>query len=144
MTIKREITKIIIHCSATPEDKDFTTNQIKDWHLRRGFSDIGYHYVIHRDGTIHKGRPIARPGAHTLGHNLSSIGICYVGGCDSTKNRLWAVTPKDTRTWEQRESLIRLLKELKAKYPTVMIYGHRDFAKKACPSFDARKEYAGI
>ena len=77
----RKITKIIIHCAATPEGKDFTVQQIDQWHRQRGFRCIGYHFVIYRDGSIHKGRPIEQAGAHTSGHNAHSIGICLIGGC---------------------------------------------------------------
>ena len=135
----RKINEIILHCSATPEGKDFTTSQIKSWHLQRGFSDIGYHYVIYRDGSIHIGRDESVIGAHCTGHNTNSIGVCYIGGCASDGK-----TPKDTRTTEQKQSLVKLLKELKTKYPQASIHGHRDFSSKACPSFDATKEYSSI
>lgn len=135
----RYIDKIIVHCAATPEDRDFTTADIKRWHLQRGFSDIGYHYVIYRDGSIHEGRDINISGAHTSGHNSNSIGVCYIGGMDADNKKA-----KDTRTEEQKESLINLLTELKEKYPKAKIYGHREFANKACPSFDAREEYKNI
>ena len=136
---KRKINKIIVHCAATPEGKDFTVDQIRQCHLARGFSDIGYHYIIYRDGTIHKGREENVIGAHCTGQNSDSIGICYVGGCASDGK-----TPKDTRTPQQTAAMVKLLKELKAKYPGVKIFGHRDFANKACPSFDATKEYATL
>ena len=70
----RNIKEIIVHCSATPEGEDFTVEQIRKMHLARGFSDIGYHYVIYRDGSIHKGRDEAKSGAHCTGHNTISIG----------------------------------------------------------------------
>ena len=136
---KRNIKEIIVHCSATPEGKDFTVADIKRWHLQRGFSDIGYHYVIYRDGSIHTGRDESIIGAHCTGHNTNSIGVCYIGGCASDGK-----TPKDTRTTEQKQSLVKLLKELKTKYPQASIHGHRDFSSKACPSFDATKEYSSI
>ena len=138
-TNKRNIKELIVHCSATPEGKDFTVSDIKKWHLQRGFSDIGYHYVIYRDGTVHKGRDESISGAHCLGHNTISIGICYIGGVASDGK-----TPKDTRTDAQKKSLIKLLKELKVKYPKATIHGHCEFAAKACPSFDAKKEYSSI
>lgn len=136
---KRAIKEIIMHCSATPEGKDFTVSDIKRWHLERGFSDIGYHYVIYRDGSVHVGRSESIAGAHCIGHNTISIGVCYIGGMDSSNKN-----PKDTRTQQQKDALLRLLKELKRKYPSAKIYSHRDFANKACPSFDATKEYALI
>ena len=136
---KRNIKELIVHCSATPEGKDFTVSQIREWHLQRGFSDIGYHYVIYRDGSIHIGRDESVIGAHCTGHNTNSIGVCYIGGCASDGK-----TPKDTRTAEQKQSLVKLLKELKTKYPQASIHGHRDFSSKACPSFDATKEYSSL
>ena len=136
---KRTIKELIVHCSATPEGKDYSVDTIRQWHLQRGFSDIGYHYVIYRDGSIHTGRDESIIGAHCTGHNTNSIGVCYIGGCASDGK-----TPKDTRTAEQKQSLVKLLKELKTKYPQASIHGHRDFSSKACPSFDATKEYSSI
>jgi len=131
----REVNKIIIHCSATPEGRNVLTETIRGWHLDKGWKDIGYHYVIHLDGSIHKGRLDNVIGAHTSGHNRNSIGICYVGGCDLK------MKAKDTRTPQQKESLINLINELKKTHKTVVVHGHRDFANKACPSFDATEEY---
>lgn len=136
---KRNIKELIVHCSATPEGKDYSVDTIRQWHLQRGFSDIGYHYVVYRDGSIHIGRDESIIGAHCTGHNTNSIGVCYIGGCASDGK-----TPKDTRTTEQKQSLVKLLKELKTKYPQASIHGHRDFANKACPSFDATKEYSSL
>lgn len=134
----REIKEIIIHCTATPEGREVTVKEIDSWHKQRGWQGVGYHYVIYLDGSIHPGRDINKVGAHCSGHNKNSIGICYVGGVD--KN----MKPKDTRTPEQKEALIYLLKELKTRYPNVGIFGHRDFANKACPCFDAKAEYITI
>lgn len=138
-TNNRYINEIIVHCSATPEGKDFTVSDIKKCHLERGFSDIGYHYVIYRDGSINKGRDESRIGAHCTGHNSHSIGVCYIGGV-----ALDGKTPKDTRTEQQKISLLSLLRELKKKYPKATIYSHREFANKACPSFDATNEYKNL
>ena len=132
----RKINEIIIHCAATREGRDFTVEDITRWHKARGFATIGYHYVIYRDGSIHEGRPLEQIGAHCPGHNKHSIGICYIGGCASDGK-----TPKDTRTPEQKEALLALLRRLKARFPNATIHGHRDFAAKACPSFDAFREY---
>ena len=132
----RKINEIIVHCAATREDRDFTVEDITRWHKARGFATIGYHYVIYRDGSIHEGRPLEQIGAHCVGHNKHSIGICYIGGCASDGK-----TPKDTRTPEQKEALLALLRRLKAQFPNATIHGHRDFAAKACPSFDAFREY---
>ena len=136
---KRTIKELIVHCSATPEGKDYSIDTIRQWHLQRGFSDIGYHYVIYRDGSIHIGRDESIIGAHCTGHNTNSIGVCYIGGCASDGK-----TPKDTRTLQQKESLLSLLKTLKVKYPNAKIYPHYKFAAKACPSFNAEEEYKNI
>lgn len=135
----RKIDKILVHCAATPEGKDFTVEDIDKWHKARGFKKIGYHFVIYNDGSIHKGRDIEEVGAHCTGHNSRSIGICYIGGVAKDGK-----TPKDTRTEPQKNALLELLRELKGKYPKAEIYGHRDFAPKACPSFDAKTEYKDI
>lgn len=133
---KRAINEIIVHCSATPEGKDYTVADIKRWHIARGFKTIGYHYVVYRDGTIHEGRDINTAGAHCTGHNTHSIGVCYIGGCAKDGK-----TPKDTRTAKQRDGLRWLINELKAVYPRAGVHGHREYANKACPCFDAAKEY---
>ena len=138
-TSKRRIKEIIVHCSATREGRDYTVEDIRRWHKQRGFNDIGYHYVIYRDGTIHNGRDVDLIGAHCTNHNANSIGICYIGGC-----KYDGLTPKDTRTDAQKETLLTILRELKKKYPYARIHGHRDFANKACPSFDATNEYKNI
>ena len=135
----RYINEIIVHCSATKEGVDYTTDDIKKWHLARGFSDIGYHYVVYRDGSVHTGRNINVSGAHCTGHNSNSIGVCYIGGLGSDNK-----TPKDTRTVQQKNALLSLIKELKKMYPKATVHGHREYANKACPCFDAKKEYANI
>lgn len=141
---KRNIREIIVHCSATPEHEDYTVSQIRQMHLARGFSDIGYHYVIYRDGTVNPGRSEAISGAHCTGHNSISIGVCYIGGCPPRTVKDWAKQAKDTRTMAQKLALAQLLRELKTKYPGAKIYGHRDFANKGCPSFNAKKEYEAL
>lgn len=140
----RNIKEIIVHCSATPEGEDFTVAHIRTMHLARNFSDIGYHYVIYRDGSVHVGRNEAQSGAHCTGHNMISIGVCYIGGCPPRSTANWMNKSKDTRTPAQKDALLKLLKDLKAKYPKAEIHSHRDFANKACPSFDATKEYKNI
>lgn len=149
----RNIKEIIIHCSATPEGKDFTVEDINKWHKQRGFKKIGYHYIIYRDGSCHVGRLENEIGAHCTGHNSYSIGVCYIGGVSKDSK-----TARDTRTKEQKNTLIILLKKLKEKYPNAIILGHRDTSPdtnkngkidpweyiKACPSFDAKKEYSNI
>lgn len=129
----RKIDSIVIHCSATPEGRAVTVAEIRQWHRARGWRDIGYHYVIYPDGSIHAGRPVTEQGAHCTGHNATSIGICYVGGCAADGK-----TPKDTRTEAQRRSMYDLCRRLMAEYNIKAdhIYGHNQFAQKACPSFN--------
>ena len=143
---KRRIDLILVHCTATAEGKDFTVADIRRWHTTpkpkgNGWSDIGYHYVIYRDGTIHEGRSVDISGAHCEGWNAHSIGVVYVGGCEKDGK-----TPKDTRTDEQKAALISLLMDLRKLYPDAKIAGHRDYDKKGkkCPSFDAKTEYKSI
>lgn len=135
---KRSINLIIVHCSATKEGMDYTVADIKKWHLARKFSDIGYHYVIYRDGSVHNGRDVNISGAHCEGYNSHSIGICYIGGLDKNGK------PKDTRTDAQKTSLLKLLKTLKGMYPKATIHGHKEYANKACPCFDAYSEYKNL
>lgn len=130
---------LIVHSSATAEGKDFRAKDIDRWHKQQGWSCIGYHYVIDLDGTVEKGRDESKVGAHCLGHNGESLGICYIGGLARDSK-----TPKDTRTDAQKAALIKLLKELKAKYPKAKIVGHNQFAKKACPCFNAESEYKNL
>tara|TARA_R100000388_G_C7205688_1_gene140887 strand:+ start:20 stop:472 length:453 start_codon:yes stop_codon:yes gene_type:complete len=135
----RKIDKIIIHCSATVEGVNVSTSTIKRWHVQgRGWSDIGYHYVIGLDGAIDYGRPINRQGSHTKGENSDSIGICYIGGLSKSKRA------KDTRTEAQKKSLMKILKTLTHIYPEASIHSHFEFANKACPCFNAGEEYAEL
>lgn len=133
---RRTINEIIVHCTATPEGRECSVAEIRQWHKARGFTDIGYHYVVHLDGTVEEGRNVDISGAHCTGHNTHSIGVVYVGGCGKDGK-----TPKDTRTDDQKAALANLLLDLRKFYPTAKIHGHRDFANKACPSFDATQEY---
>lgn len=134
----REIQEIIIHCADTPEGRDVHADDIRCWHIKRGFNDIGYHYVIDLNGTIEIGRPLEQAGAHAQGHNAHSIGICYVGGADEK------MQPKDTRTKAQKESLLCLLRFLRLMFKDATIIGHRDVSNKACPCFDAKTEYKDV
>jgi len=135
--LTRKVNKIIIHCSATKEAQDFSASDIKEWHLDRGFRDIGYHYVIKLDGKIEYGRNIDQQGAHCRGENEHSIGICYIGGLDKDGK------PKDTRTKEQKESLLDLIHSLNQCILnwSLVIQGHNQFSNKSCPCFDVEKEY---
>ena len=132
----RNIDKIFIHCSATPEGRDISTETIRSWHVKgNGWSDIGYHFVIELDGTLKEGRPLHRSGAGVRGHNAHSIHVCYIGGMDKDKNA------KDTRTQAQRDALNKIVAGLLDDYPEATIHGHNEFAAKACPSFDVQKEF---
>lgn len=136
----RSINEIIVHCAATPEGKNFTVEQIRNWHVNgRGWKDIGYHFVIYLDGSIHAGRPVEQVGAHCLNHNQHSIGVCYIGGCTAEGKKA-----KDTRAPAQKKALLELLTELRSIYPKARIHSHSDFANKACPAFNATQEYASL
>lgn len=136
---ERRITEVIVHCSATPAGRDVTAADIRRWHKEeRGFADIGYHFVVRLDGRVECGRPLANIGAHCRGHNCRSVGVCYVGGIGSDGR------PADTRTPAQRQALLGLLTALRCRFPGASIHGHRDFATKACPSFDATAEYRNL
>ena len=136
---KRTINEIIVHCTATPEGRIETVQSIRNMHKAKGWSDIGYHYLIGLNGECWEGRNVNLIGAHCEGHNSNSIGVCYVGGVDKK------MQAKDTRTEKQKDALVALLKDLRKLYPKAKIYGHHDFNKgKSCPCFDAKNEYKNI
>lgn len=137
---RRKINLIVVHCTATEEGKDCTVEQIRRIHKNKGYGDIGYHYVIYRDGSLHLGRNVDLIGAHARNYNANSVGVCYVGGCpkgDTHKN-------KDTRTEAQKKTMLALLKKLRTLYPYAKIVGHKDVNATGCPSFDAKSEYKAI
>lgn len=127
----RTITLIIIHCSATPEGRSLSFEECRRDHImHRHFRDIGYHFYITRDGTVHDGRPIEKVGAHCEGHNSHSIGICHEGGLDANGK------PADTRTEAQRKALKSLVERMHRLFPKALIVGHHDLnPRKACPCF---------
>ena len=144
----RDINLIVIHCTATEGGVDYDVAQVRKWHMEgRSFRDIGYHFLIHLDGEIERGRPWDTPGAHAKGYNNNSIGICYVGGLSKGK-------PSDTRTVAQIHSLRAAVGMLKAQYPMIDVVGHRDLSvdlngdgmitesewMKACPCFEVKTE----
>lgn len=139
-SLMRTITLIIIHCSATPEGKSLSAEACRSDHIHhRGFRDIGYHFYITRDGEIHRGRSIEKVGAHCRNHNAHSVGICYEGGLDAEGK------PKDTRTLEQKGSLLALLRELRRQFPKALIVGHHDLnPMTGCPCFECVKEYSDL
>ena len=138
-----DIDAIVIHCSATPEGKDFRAADIDIMHKERGFSGIGYNFVIDIDGTVEVGRPLTQSGAHCnekgfsgKSYNLHSIGICYIGGLEAATDKKGQIIakldkngkpiPKDTRTPEQKKAMAELVYNLVEKYPITDILGHRD------------------
>jgi len=129
----RDINLIVIHCAATPSDMDIGVEEIRSWHMKKGWSDIGYHHVILRDGTVEPGRPVETAGAHAKNHNANSIGVCMVGGVDEANK------PQSNFTRYQWRALDTLIRQLAAEYPNAKVCGHRDLpgVTKECPSFDA-------
>ena len=133
---RESVRYLILHCSATRCDKDYTAEQLLRDHKTRGFRTVGYHFYIRRDGTITQHRKLLEVGAHCRPWNRCSIGICYEGGLDGKG------LPADTRTPAQKAALTQLLQELGHHFPAALTVGHRDLnPQKACPSFDAAKEY---
>ena len=135
----RDIKYIAVHCTAGPATQ--TTKAIKDyWKNNLGWKSVGYHYLINADGTIEQLAQESEITNGVAGFNSVTVNISYKGGVDATNK------PKDTRTPQQKESILKLLKELKKRYPKAIIQGHKDFpnVKKACPSFEAKKEYSNI
>lgn len=118
----REINLIVVHCSATRADRDFTENDLEVCHRHRGFNGAGYHFYIRKNGDIKNTRPLEKPGAHALGYSAHSIGICYEGGLDVRYR------PADTRTEWQKHSLRVLIRTLLMDYPGCRVCGHRDLS----------------
>lgn len=131
--MRKETNYIIIHCSATRPSQDIGFKEINRWHIERGFLNCGYHFIIKRNGIIEDGRTTDSVGAHTLGRNHDSIGICMVGGVSQDNIKIW----EDNFEPEQWESLKRLVYGLHEEYPKAEIKGHYHFTHdKKCPSFD--------
>ncbi|MGW8706069.1 N-acetylmuramoyl-L-alanine amidase [Brevundimonas sp. NPDC055814] len=149
MTVK-SVRYLVVHCAATPPARDIGVKEIRAMHLQRGFRDVGYHYVIRRDGRIDKGRPDNVAGAHVSGFNSISLGVCLVGGVDAKGK------PEDNFTPAQYAALAQLLRQLTSSHPAAQILGHRDLSPdkngdgkitpnewlKACPCFDVRTWWA--
>lgn len=143
---------LVWHCTATPEGEEHTVKEIDGWHRARGFKKVGYHRVIHLDGTVSEGRSEEEVGAHVAGHNVGSIGYSYVGGVDKNGK------PKDTRTDDQKTTMLGLTERAIAKYNLKRVLGHRDLSPdldgdgeieayewiKVCPCFEAMKEYGHL
>ena len=145
----RTITHLIIHCTATRADRPLTVDALRAAHRSRGFRDVGYHFYVRRDGTVHQTRPLAQVGAHALGFNAHSLGLAYEGGLDT------AGRPCDTRTPEQRTALRALAARLLRRFPAARLCGHRDLSpdlngngtiephewQKQCPCFNVATEF---
>lgn len=131
---RSKVKYLTIHCTATPEGRDNTATEVREWDIER-FRQPSYHVVVELDGDSERHLDDLQRGAHTGGHNTGNIGISYVGGTD-TLNK--GGKPKDTRTSAQKLTLRRLVAEYKAMYPGIIVRGHRDWPNvaKACPSFD--------
>lgn len=125
---------LTIHCAATPEGRDVKAATISAWDKAK-FGQTSYHHVVELDGHDEQTLKDDQKGAHVGGANTGNIGICYVGGCDKAMN------PKDTRTAAQKKTLRHLVEVYQARYPGLVVRGHRDWpgVKKACPSFDVPK-----
>ncbi len=130
----RKIDTLIWHCSATPEGREISVKEIDRWHKKRGWSGIGYHKVVQLDGAVNEGRPMNKVGAHVKGHNTGSLGYVYIGGVTA------AGKPKDTRTPAQKATMERLTREAIEDFGVTKVYGHNEFANKACPSFDVQTD----
>lgn len=122
-----------MHCSATKPTMDIGVREIRQWHKEQGWLDVGYHFIIRRDGTVEEGRDVDAVGSHVKDHNHNSVGICLVGGVDDSNKFKANFTPS------QMHSLRTLLDDLKTKYPKAVILAHHDVAPKACPSFDLKR-----
>jgi len=136
----RDLERIILHCAATPEGREVSVDTIRKWHTDpppqgNGWSDIGYHYVIHLDGLVEIGRPVSIQGAHTSGENEDSIGVCYVGGVDKD------LVPKDTMTVQQEIAFVDLVKSLRLTFGYLSLHGHNEYSSKACPSFSVEEKF---
>lgn len=117
--------EIVIHCSASPNFRPHSAEDIHRWHLERGWDGIGYHEVICLNGSVESGRPHYWMGSHAKGYNKNSIGICLIG--------------TDEFTDDQLDSLYRLILSLKDKYPQARVIGHNQISSKSCPGFDVQK-----
>lgn len=143
MLRKTPIDTIMVHCTATPPKREVTVDELDSWHKAKNFERCsnghyaGYHLLVHIDGSYERIRPDNERGQHCPQSNMNNraVSVCYVGGVDNNNK------PCDTRTEAQKKTLVTLLRTLRAKYPDAQIVGHRDYAPKACPSFDAKMEY---
>ena len=131
---KRNIDLIVVHCADTYLRMDIGFKEINQWHLDKGWSGCGYHFIVRLDGTIETARNIDKSGAHCKDYNRNSIGVCYVGGKGDNGK------PEDTRTNAQKKTLSALIISLQASHPEAIIKGHNELSNKACPSYDVQKD----
>ena len=134
----RRVTKIIVHYSATPVSHRWTVERVRKCHLEKGWSDIGYHWVVDREGVVWEGRPESLQGAHCRDYNRESIGVCWLGGLDGNGTPVGNITKAQTRSMEE------LLRQLHRRYPDALLYGHRDLAATKCPMLDAREMWGHV
>ena len=132
------VTKIIVHYSATHVSRRVTVDKVRNAHLDRGCKDIGYHWVVDRDGVVWEGRPESLQGAHCREYNRESIGVCWLGGLDGSGS------PVGNITKAQKRSMEALLLQLHRRYPDAMLYGHCDLENTVCPMLDVRKMWGKI
>lgn len=130
---RESIDAIFVHCSATKPTQNIGVREIRQWHKEQGWLDVGYHYIIKRDGTVEAGRDESAVGSHAKGYNHNSIGVCLVGGIDGSGKFEANFTPA------QMSALRSLLVTLLAKYEGSKLMAHHEVAPKACPSFDVRR-----
>jgi N-acetylmuramoyl-L-alanine amidase len=135
----RKIERIVLHYTATPEGRDVDIKDVRQWHIDRGFDDVGYHFLVKLNGDIQRGRPIDVVGAHCYGYNSTSIGVCFVGGMSKDMSEML-----DTRTPAQKKSLELLLGALLRMYPDAELCGHRDLSSTDCPGIDVKLVYAHL
>jgi N-acetylmuramoyl-L-alanine amidase len=136
MKIRQNTNRIILHYTATPKGQDVTVEDVRRWHVGRGWSDIGYHFLVDLDGYIHPARPVHMQGAHTKGQNWNSIGIVYVGGLDEDGN--------DTMTTEQARSIRHLIEALRTIYGPLTLHGHKEFKNTMCPGFEVNERFRDV
>lgn len=134
----RKLDRIILHCTATPEGRHVDVDTIRNWHKMRGWSDVGYHFIIYIDGSVHVGRAVEKTGAHVSGHNATTIGVVYVGGTDAAGNA------KDTMNAAQETAFVNLVKHLRDEYGPLTLHGHNEYAAKACPSFKVKDKFGWL
>ena len=134
----RDIDRIVIHCADTYARMDIGVREIDEWHRARGFNQIGYHFVVRRDGSVETGRSVKEVDAHVKGYNAKSIGICMVGGKHDDGR------PDANFTRPQWRALDTLVGKLVGEFPNATVCGHRDLdPNKSCPCFDV-KAWANI